>query len=84
MAAPKDLKWLVLAIGRARISKILTQGTLDSTRANYFLEEVLMSDNADTVDIIRAFVPSVYSCLQKIAKGFVKKKGLLFGLFIKW
>ena len=34
-----------------------------------------MSDNADTVDIIRAFVPSVYSCLQKIAKGFVKKKG---------
>ena len=51
--------------GAARILKILTQGwdknTLDSTDANHLLEKALMSDNADTVDTIRAFVPSVSS-----------------------
>ena len=45
--------------------KILTQdwdkNTLDPTEAHHLLGRVLMSDNADTVDIVRAFVPSVSS-----------------------
>ena len=44
---------------------ILTLGwnknTLDSTDANRLLKEALMSDNADTVDIMRACVTTVSS-----------------------
>ena len=46
--------------GAARIMKILTQGwakdTLDFNRANQLLERAVMSDNANTVDTVRAFV----------------------------
>ena len=49
--------------GAASMLQILTQGwnkdTLDFNIANQLLERALMSDNADTVDIVRAFVPSV-------------------------
>ena len=51
--------------GNARVLKILTQGwdknTMDPTEANNLLGNALMSDNADTVEIVRAFVPSVSS-----------------------
>ena len=51
--------------GATSMLKILTQGwdknTLDPTEANQLLERALMSDNADTVDTVRAFVPSVSS-----------------------
>jgi len=55
------------AHGATRMLKILTKGwdqstlSLDSTEANFLLKQALMSDNADTVDAIRAFVPSVSS-----------------------
>ena len=49
--------------GATRILKILTQGwdkdTQDFTGANELLDLALMSDNADTVGTIRAFVPRV-------------------------
>ena len=55
----------VTQYGAASMLKVLTKGwdknTLDSSEGNYLLERALVSDNADTVDIIRAFVPSVSS-----------------------
>ena len=49
--------------GAASMLKVLTKGwdkdTLDFNLANQLLESALMSDNADTVNTIRAFVPSV-------------------------
>ena len=51
--------------GATRMLTFLTQGwdenTLDSTEANLLLEKALMTDNADTVDTIKAFVPSAFS-----------------------
>ena len=60
----KDVAYATL-FGNIKMSRILTQGwdkyTLDSTDANQLLEKALMSDNAETVDTIRAFVTSVSS-----------------------
>ena len=51
--------------GATSMLKVLTQGwnknILDFTDANLLLEKALMSDDADTVDSILAFVPNVSS-----------------------
>ena len=68
-ASDKDaaMKGVVNAahFGAAKMLTILTRGwdnnTLDPTKANQLLELSLMSDNAETVDIVKAFVPSVSS-----------------------
>ena len=68
-ASEKDAekKGMVVAtkFGAARMLNILIQcwdkNTLDSTIANHLLKIAILSDNADTVDTIRAFVKSISS-----------------------
>ena len=51
--------------GATRMLKFLIhdwdENILDPAEANYLLKLALASDNADTVDALRAFVPSVSS-----------------------
>merc|ERR1719500_292500 len=63
--------------------KILTQGwdknTLDPEESNHLLKAALMSDNADTVDTIKAFVPSVSS--ENIALALTRGRADVLKLF---